>query len=118
MGIAALRQPTPSKGTGLTKLSFTASLKLVKDVFKNLTGFSNPIHILPQLSTHKRKDWGCPSCGSLDHYFSECQSPPTNKKAAADLLIGLGKQSQNTGALATANTTAAKFEEAVRTIYN
>ena len=114
----APKLPTPVKGTLPAKPGYRASIVLVKEVFKNLTGFPNPMVTLATPSSHKRHDFGCMACGSLDHYYTECKHAPGSKKKAIKMLIEVAKKTQNTGALAAANTDVASFEEAVRSIYN
>ena len=112
------KQQTPGKGTLTAKMGWGASIRLVKDVFKNLSGFSIPLHTIPTSSTHKRSEFGCMVYGSPDHYCFECKHPPPTKKAAARMLIELGKKPQNAAALTGANTNAADFEETAMTVYN
>ena len=112
-------KPPPSvKGALPAKPSYRASVALVKEVFKNLQGFPNSVVTLATPSSHKRYDYGCMACGGLDHYYTECTYAPGSKKEAIKMLIEVGKQNQNAGALTAANTNVAGFEEAVRATYN
>ena len=88
----APRLPTPMKGALSAKPNYRASVVLVKEVFKNLTGFPNSVVNLATPSSHKRYDLGCMACGSLEHYYTECTYAPGSKKEAIKMLIEVAKK--------------------------
>ena len=92
--IDAPKLPTPVKGTLSAKPGYRSSVILVKEVFKNLTGFPNPVQTLGTPSSHKRHDFGCMACGSLEHYYTECKYAPVSKKEAIKMLIEVAKKNR------------------------